>query len=381
MEQRSLRVVETDKTFFTKISNTISKLLIPTRVGFNSVMISVKRSSLLKAYNNYITDTSSEELAKKYEDCYALYLEAIDKYIMDSLYKKVKAETANNFERDAISKYYFIVSLKDKNYLEYKYKKQEYLLRIDYETISSMKNNKIVEKYKKFYVDKMDILYKGMLKNYSIQITDISKEKAEEAYDKIFKTLENYIIEILPIKIEQGNEIAKEEYEKYIHTTIGKLDDRDKIMQKVTLLGVSRKIFAHSLPLAATEKCYISILKQVRELILKSKNELKRNSAYEVLYDVIEDYNLKILSTKVYWDKPKERFEYKKFWEQYQKVKENIHKTHSLFLKEDIKKLNINRKKYIKIIELHKQRLTDMGEIRQIPTKIKTYNKLVYKKQ
>lgn len=280
-----------------------------------------------------------------------------------------------------MSKYYFVVSLKEKQYLEYKYKKQEYLLRIDYETISSMKNNKIVEKYKKFYVDKMDILYKGMLKNYSIQITDISKEKAEEAYDKIFKTLENYIVEILPIKIEQGNEIAKEEYEKYIHTTIGKLDDRDKIMQKVTLLGVSRKIFAHSLPLAATEKCYISILKQVRELILKGKNELKRNSAYEVLYDVIEDYNLKILSTKVYWDKPKERLEYKKFWEQYQKVKENIHKTHSLFLKEDIKKLNINRKKYIKIIELHKQRLTDMGEIRQIPTKIKTYNKLVYKKQ
>ena len=84
MEQKSLRVVETDKTFFTKISSTISKLLIPTRVGFNSVMISVKRSSLLKAYNNYISDDSSEEAAKKYEDSYALYLEAIDKYIEDT---------------------------------------------------------------------------------------------------------------------------------------------------------------------------------------------------------------------------------------------------------------------------------------------------------
>ena len=142
MEQRSLRVVETDKTFFSKLSSTISKILIPTRVGLNGVMISIKRNSLIKAYNNYL-EKGTEENSKKYEDSYALYLEAIDKYIMDSLYKKVKSNTATNFERDAIAKYYFVVSLKNKNYLEYKYKKQEYLLRIDYETVSNMKNIKI----------------------------------------------------------------------------------------------------------------------------------------------------------------------------------------------------------------------------------------------
>ena len=53
MEQRSLKVIETDKTFFAKISSTISKILIPTRVGLNGVMISIKRNSLIKAYNNY----------------------------------------------------------------------------------------------------------------------------------------------------------------------------------------------------------------------------------------------------------------------------------------------------------------------------------------
>ena len=87
MEQRSLRVVETDKTFFSKISSTISKILIPTRVGLNGVMISIKRNSLIKAYNSYL-ENNNEEALKKYEDSYALYLEAIDKYIMDSLYKK-----------------------------------------------------------------------------------------------------------------------------------------------------------------------------------------------------------------------------------------------------------------------------------------------------
>lgn len=89
MEQRSLRVVETDKTFFAKISSTISKILIPTRVGLNGVMISIKRNSLIKAYNNYLAN-NTEETMKKYEDSYALYLEAIDKYIIDSVYKKVK---------------------------------------------------------------------------------------------------------------------------------------------------------------------------------------------------------------------------------------------------------------------------------------------------
>ena len=379
MEQRSLKVIETDKTFFAKISSTISKILIPTRVGLNGVMISIKRNSLIKAYNNYL-ENNTEENSKKYEDSYALYLESIDKYIMDSLYKKVKSNTATDFERDAISKYYFVVSLKNKNYLEYKYKKQEYLLRIDYETVSIMKNEKTVNKYKQFYVEKMDSLYKGLLKNYSVAITD-NVHETNEAYEKIFKTLEKYIMEILPVKIELGDETAKEEYEKFIHTTVGKLDEKDKIMQKVALLGVSRKIFIHSLPLAATEKCYIKLLKDLRELIVNSKTEPKRNNVYATLFDVIEDYNVKILSTKVYWDRPEERLEYKKFWEKYEKIKNNTEKKQILFLKEDIKKLNINRKKYEKVIGLHKERLTKMGAMKTIAPTTKTYSRMVYNKR
>lgn len=380
MEQRSLRVVETDKTFFAKISNTISKILIPTRVGLNGVMISIKRNSLLKAYNNYLESTKEDE-QKKYDDSYALYLEAIDKYIMDSLYKKVKNGTASNFEKEALSKYYFVVSLKKKNYLEYKYKKQEYLLRIDYETIINMKNEKVINKYKKFYVEKMDMIYKGLLKNYSVEIADNVNKVDDDSYNKIFSTLETYIMEILPIKIEQGDTNIKDEYEKYIHTTVGKLDERDKIIQKMVLLGISRKIFVHSLPLVATEKCYIKIMKQARSLIVNSKNDIKREKAYETLFEVIEDYNIKILSTKVYWDKQEEKEAYKKFWSEYEKVEKNTRKKQILFLKNDIKKLNINRKKYLKIIELHKEKLTKMGAIKSILPNIKTYKKMIYNKR
>ena len=49
MEQRSLRVVSTNKNFFTKLTNTISRLLIPTKLGINGIMISIKRSSLVKS--------------------------------------------------------------------------------------------------------------------------------------------------------------------------------------------------------------------------------------------------------------------------------------------------------------------------------------------
>ena len=244
-----------------------------------------------------------------------------------------------------------------------------------------MKNKKFVDKYNKFYVDKMDTLYKGLLKNYSVEIADNVRKAEDNIYDKVFKTLETYILEILPIKIEQGDEIAKEEYEQYLHTTVGKLEQTDKIMQKVALLGVSRKVFIHSLPLVATEKCYIKLLKEIRELIINAKTEPKRENFYETLFDVIEDYNLKILSTKIYWDKPQERQEYKEFWSKYEKIKDKQYEKQILFLKQDIKKLNVNRNKYLKIIELHKKKLIKMGAIKNIAPTVKTYKRMVYNKR
>ncbi len=136
--ERGLRVLETDKTFFKKITNTIGKLLIPTKVGFNSVMISIKRNNVIKAYL-YNEEDKDETSRKKYEDTYALYLESIDKYIMDSVYKKVKNDTATEFERNALANYYEVTHLKETEYLEYKYRKQKYLIDLDYENLKSQK--------------------------------------------------------------------------------------------------------------------------------------------------------------------------------------------------------------------------------------------------
>ena len=91
MEERSLRVYNSEKTFFTKIANGLTKMLIPTKIGINGFLISLKRTNILKAYEefkkneNIDDEDKKEQIEKKYEDMYALYLEAIDKYIMDSI--------------------------------------------------------------------------------------------------------------------------------------------------------------------------------------------------------------------------------------------------------------------------------------------------------
>lgn len=385
MEQKSLRVLDTNKTFFSKITSTITKMIIPTRVGINSMLISMKRNNLIKAYQNYCVAVEEndierkEALLKKYEDVYSLYLEAIDKYIMDSVYKKVKNGTASNFEKDALSKYYLIVSLKEKQYIEYKYKKQEYLLKVDYESVTSLKKESVIEKYNKFYVSKMDSLYKGLLKNYSVQLADTISSKIDSIdsiYDKIFGSLEGYISEILPIKLrlDEKDEYKNivDDYEKYESLLVGKLDERDLIRRKMILLGISRYLFTHSLPLIAAEQCYIKLIKDTRNLLLKSNTKPKKDRTFELLIELIEDYNIRLLSTKVYWDKPQEREEYKKFWNKYNEIikiedsKEQLKQKEILFLKNDIKKLSKSKNNYDNIIKEIKQKLVELGAIRQI---------------
>ena len=199
MEERSLKITGADKNFLNKITKTLTRMLIPTQIGLNGMRISLKRNSLLKAYENYMTDEQhydKEEEEKKYESCYEAYLTVLDKYVMDSIYKKVKNNTASDFEQDALSRYYEVTSLKENEYVEYKYRKQKYLLELDYEEVNINGKDKIKEKYQNFYINKMDSLYKSILKNYSIKVADTINNydsTKEWIYTKIFYTLEDYI--------------------------------------------------------------------------------------------------------------------------------------------------------------------------------------------
>ena len=382
MEERSLRVVATDKTFFNKLTNTLTKFLIPTQIGFNSLKISMKRNVLIKTYETLNAENApvekKEELEKRYDDAYTAYLEALDKYVLDTIYKKVKNETATQFESTALSQYYGIVQLKDREYNEYKYRKQKYLLELDNESVKNTAKEKVIEKYNRFYVSKQDSLYKGILKNYSIKLADstnIYDSSKDWIYVKIFNTLEDYMKNILPLKISNPKlESVSKDYEKYEKFSVGKLDTRDNIEKNMILLGISRNLFTHSLPLVVAEQCYMKLLKDARCLVQDTKIAAKREKAYTMVLNLIEDYNIRLLSTKVYWDNSKEREEFKKFYEQYkqiEKLKEvdfikYVKEKEILFIKTDLKKIRNDKTDYSRLIKYYKRKLVDYGVMKEI---------------
>ena len=383
MEEKSLRVY-TDKKFFAKITNTITKLLIPTRIGINGMLISIKRNNVLKAYENY-TEGQEEalkqnELEKKYEDCFSLYLESIDKHMMDNVYKKVKNDTATAFEKEALSKYYMVIHLKDTEYLEYKYRKQIFLIQLDYDTVKEMNKEKLITRYEDFYASRMEALYKKLLKNYSIKLSDnLTDKEKNDIYEKIFSAVEEYIIDILPIKMRQepDNKLYKdmvEDYKNFERFTVGKLDQNDVIEKNMILLGISRTLFTHSLPLVVAEQCYNKLLVDTRTLIMDTKINRKQEKAYSLLINLIDDYNLRLLSTKIYWDKPSDRENYKKFYEEYKKInalKEKNYLEYSkqkeiLFLRAELKEAYKNINRYYRIIKFYKRKLVKFGVMKEL---------------
>ena len=394
MEERSLKIVGTDRNFFSKITSTLTKILIPTKIGINGMLISIKRNSIIKAFENFTKDENydDEELEKKYNSAYEAYLDALDKYVMDSIYKKVRNGTASDFEKDAMAKYYEVTSLKENEYIEYKYRKQKYLLELDYEGIKVSGKEKVIEKYNKFYISKMDSLYKSILKNYSIKVADTTNKydsTKEWIYIKIFHTLEDYIENILSLKIDinydENSKKMANEYEKYEAFTVGKLDTKDNIEKNMVLLGISRKLFTHSLPLIVAEQCYEKLLKDARTLVQDTKIAAKREKVYGMLINLIEDYNVKLLSTKVYWETPKQREEYKEFWNKYKEISklketdfiEYVKQKEILFIKNDMKKIKGSKIDYSKILTYYKRKLVDYGAMKELKNSYKSEGKYI----
>lgn len=380
MEERSLRISGANTTFFNKISNTFTKIITPTKDGINSIIISSKRNNLLKVYEALNEkELDEEEIEKKYEEVYTAYLETLDKYVLNSIYRKASNGTATEFQRKALSQYYGIVQLKENEYIEYKYRKQKYLLELDNENVRILNKEKLTNKYKKFYISKMDELYKRILKNYSIKLADNIREydsSKEFIYTKVFITLEEYIKNILPLKTE--NKEFLELYQKFEKFIVGKLDTRDNIEKNMTLLEISRKLFTHSLPLVVAEQCYLKLLKDARCLVQDTKIAAKRERAYEMLINLIEDYNIRLLSTKVYWDNLKEREEFKKFFDRYKEIEKQkdidfedyMKRKEVLFIKDDLRKLDKEKQDYTTLKKYYKRKLVDYGAMREIKNSV-----------
>jgi len=241
----------------------------------------------------------------------------------------------------------------------------------------------------------MDSLYKSILKNYSIKLADTTNaydSSKEWIYTKIFYTLEEYIENILSLKVENYDEEfkgIKDDYERFQSFTVGKLDTRDNIEKNMILLGISRKLFTHSIPLIVAEQCYEKLLKDARILVQDTKIANKREKAYNMLINLIEDYNVRLLSTKVFWEDLSKRDEYKKFWDKYQKIAklketdfiEYVKQKEILFIKDDLKKIHDENNKvdYSKLEVYYKRKLLDYGQIKEIKNSYKSYGKYLGK--
>ena len=146
------------------------------------------------------------------------------------------------------------------------------------------------------------------------------------------------------------------------------------------LLGISRKLFTHSLPLIVAEQCYIKLLKDIRALIVDTRVEKKQEKAYALLIKLIEEYNIRLLSTKIYWEKPADRDSYKKFWDSYQAINqikdtdrvEYKKQKEILFIRGDLEKVLCNPERYAKIIAFYRNRLVELGVMRQMPNQVRT---------
>ena len=101
--------------------------------------------------------------------------------------------------------------------------------------------------------------------------------------------------------------------------------------------------------------------------------------AYELLLMLLEDYNVNLLSTKIYWEKPKEKEEYQKFWDAYQEiektkssVEQKVSNKQILYLKNDIKKIEGTGLQSKHIIQFYKKKLVELGAMKHLKN---TYSK------
>ena len=385
VQEKSIRVYDTRKTFFSKIGLSFAKMLTPTQTGINNIIVSMKRSAVIKNFKaikaaEAAKNGKEEVFEKKFEESYSLYLESIDQLLLDTIYKKVRNESASDFEKDALSKYYNVIHLKETDEIEYKYKKQQYLLSLDWNNIKNSKKTKFVEDYRAVYMYEMEQIYKALLKHYSIKLTEKHTEQEKEmAYENIFVSLDEYVSNIVPMKKIEDEELVKDcsLYETY---EVGKLDQVDDIDKRAILLAISRKLFVHSLPLVVAERCYVKLLKEARQLIVDTQLAKKRENAYQLLLRLMEQYNDKLLDVKIYWNKPEDKKRYNQFNEQrkaIEKSKESkgSHKAEVnkqiLYIREDMSYLSEHKGKYEKIMNFYRGKLVDLGDMRELKNSVK----------
>lgn len=387
MAELQLKLVKnTDNGVFGKAINNFNKVLYSSGGGFFNIIMNGKRNGVLKAYANFEdlqkqkSEAKQKAISDKYEKAYEAYLTALERYITETIYTKVKKKVSNMKENNLLSEYYKVNSIKGVEYVEYRYMIQIMLLYMDWETIISSKSEAFINKYKKFYVAIVSQLYKSMMRHYAIQITNTTDEK-EKIFTKIYDLTEEYIKNFLPYT--EQTEVTKlvvEDYKKYVEKIDGfARKDFNELSRELNLLELARKLFTYSLPTLAAEECYLSIMERARILISNTYIAADKFSTYQLLLDTIESYNTYVLSQKVVWGSDEEKKDYDKFWNQFLEYKkleridydEYKRLREVIFINREIKAIKKQDKDCSALLAYYRDRMKQQHGLRELKNSIK----------
>lgn len=384
-EQVQLKLVKrTEEGFFGKAISNIGKAVYSSGSSLYTLLISTKRSSLLKHYANYKTameivdENKRNSVISKYEKVFENYINTLEKYVTETIYTKMQKKISNLEEDKIMASYYEINALKGVDHVEYKNRLHILLLNMEWASISNGKTGKFLEKYREFYLYNMEELYKASMRHSSILLAN-AKEGDKDKYDSIYNLIEDYIKNILPL-LPESKENTKiiEDYKKYVLTldNFSKKEYND-LRKKLSLLGFGRIIFVYSLPTVAAEQCYIDIISSARTYLANYFIEADKYEAYQVLLDAIEEYSDNILVKKSYWNSPLDEEEFKKFNEKWSELKklaridyDDFKKQREiLFVRKDLKYIKSAKLKLDNVRTYYRDRMLQLHALRNFSNK------------
>lgn len=389
MAELQLKVVKnSDNGVFGKAINNFNKVLYSSGGGFFNIYMNSKRNNLLKAYSNSEDlrkqgkESKQKQVNEKYEKAFENYLNALERYITETVYKKVKKKVSNIKENNLLSEYYEINSLKGVEYSEYRYRLQLMLLYMDFETIITTKSDAFISKYKKFYTAVVGGVYKSIMRHYAVQITNTTEDK-QKVFSKIYNLTEDYIKNFLPyVEQTENTKLWIDAYKNYVQNIDGfARKDFNDIKRELNLLELTRKIFAYSLPTVAAEECYLNIIQKSRLIITNTYIAADKFETYNLLLDTIESYNYNVLSQKTVWDNDDEKEQYQSFWNQFLEYKKleridydeykRLREVH--FITQEIKKIKKLDKNNTHLLSYYRERMRQQKGLRYFKN---TYRKM-----
>ena len=267
----SIELYKPNNSALNRLSKFFSRIPIKSKNGVSSININHKRNSMIKKYKTFLENNKNEE---KFNKSYNLYIESLNDYMMNKIYKRVKLEIATEYEKNILSEYYYILKLKEEHYEEYNYRKQKFLIDLDYENIES--DEKIFENFKITYEYIINKIYGNLLKlndnkdetNRNEYILNVLEEYNDDKYVKFIlkeKDIEPYIYDIK----EDSNDIEiatsnKQRYEILLNIT-----------EKLFIEQVNNEFIDYINGLISKEKEKIES-KNKRRISLKNKVENKK---------------------------------------------------------------------------------------------------------